>query len=52
MRRVVTRGGEAGEGRGEVCRWLGKPEKNRSSLDQTGSKTPKATRIKEKMTTR
>jgi hypothetical protein len=49
-RRVATSGGEAREGRGEVSRWLCKPGKNKSSLDQTGSKTPKVTRTKEKAT--
>jgi hypothetical protein len=52
MRRVVTSGGEAREGRGEMRRWPGKPKRNKSSLNLTGSKTPKATRTKEKATTR
>jgi hypothetical protein len=52
MRRVVTSGGEATEGKGEVQCWPGKLERNKSSLNHTGSKTPKATRTKEKATTR
>jgi hypothetical protein len=50
MRRVATDGEKAGEGRGEACCWFGKPEMNKSNLDQTGSKTPKATKAKGKAT--
>jgi hypothetical protein len=41
-RRATTSGGEAREGGGEARHWPGKPERNRSSLDQIGSKTLKA----------
>jgi hypothetical protein len=41
---------EVGEGGGEVRFWLGKPERNRSNLDQTEPKTPKTTRTKENVT--
>jgi hypothetical protein len=47
-RRVTTSGGEVGECGGETRRWPGKPKKNRSSLDQIGSKTPKEIRTNEK----
>ena len=50
-RRVAIGGKEVGEGGGEAC-WLGKPKRNKSSLDQTGSKTSKATRAKGNVTTR
>jgi hypothetical protein len=50
-RRAATGGEEAREGRGEACCWSGKPEMNKSNLDQTGSKTPKATKAKGKATT-
>jgi hypothetical protein len=45
-RRMAISSGEAGEGKGEDRRWPNKPERNRSSLDQTRSKTPKATGTK------
>ena len=51
-RRVATSGREAGEGGEEAYCWPGKPERNRSSLNQIKSKTPKAIRTKEKATTR
>jgi hypothetical protein len=51
-RRAMIGGRVAGEGGEEACSWPSKPEKNRSSLDQTGSKIPKATRTKEKVTTK
>jgi hypothetical protein len=51
MRRVVTSGREVAKGIGEVRCWPSKSERNRSSLDQIGSKTPKAIRTKENVTT-
>jgi hypothetical protein len=50
-RRAATGGGEIGEGEGEACRWLGKPDRNKSNLYQIKSKTLKATRTKENATT-
>jgi hypothetical protein len=50
-RRTVTGGEEVGEGKGEARRWLGKPERNRSSFNQTASKTSKVTKTKENATT-
>jgi hypothetical protein len=38
-------------GKGEVRHWPSKPERNIYSLDHIGSKTPKAIRTKEKVTT-
>jgi hypothetical protein len=49
-RRVTTGGEEAGEGGGEARCWLGKPKRNRSSLDQTRSKSLKVTKTKENVT--
>jgi hypothetical protein len=46
MRRMAIGSGEAGEGKGKDCRWPDKPERNISSLNQTRSKTPKATGTK------
>ena len=45
-RRVMTSGGEVGEGKGKVRCWHGKLEMNKSSLNQTRSKTPKVIRTK------
>jgi hypothetical protein len=39
---------EAEEGEGEVRHWPSKPERNRSSLDQIGSKTLKKKKKKKK----
>jgi hypothetical protein len=50
-RRVVKSCREVGEAGGEVHRWPRKPERNRSSLDQAGSKTSKAIRTIEKAMT-
>jgi hypothetical protein len=36
---------------GEMCRWVGKPKRNIYNLNQTGSKTPKVTKTKEKAMT-
>jgi hypothetical protein len=52
MRRAATCGGEVGKGEGKARRWPSKPERNRSNLDHTISKTPKAIKTKEKAATR
>jgi hypothetical protein len=52
MRRAATGGKEAGEGGGEAGHWPCKPKRNKSSLVQIESKTPKATRTKENAMTK
>ena len=49
--KVAIGGREAREGEGEAHCWPNKPKRSRSSLDQAGSKTPKAIKTKEKATT-
>jgi hypothetical protein len=51
MRSATTDGKEAEKGEEEVHCWLGKLERNISSLNQTGSKTLKVTKTKENVTT-
>jgi hypothetical protein len=50
-RRATTSDKEVGEGREEVHHWPNKLERNRFSLDQIGSRNPKAIRKKEKAMT-
>jgi hypothetical protein len=47
-RRAATSGGKAEKGGREACCWPSKPKRNRSNLDQTGSKMPMVTKTKEK----